>query len=251
MLEHQNIDAYTFLPQFEEAVEVMQSSEWLKMERSFTDVKAVFAEYNKWDDYGIMLPFKDVDLRDDERLIDFNGTSVPWHGSMVDSLERCIIPRCLRSWEGQIVPYTFYFREASRHAIWDVSFEHEAILRLGGLALVRLEDYKSARDTSITLQVEDIQGGMVVSYPPSTSKMLLNEEKMIPVMWKFCRCKEEASDRYRLIATRFRRMAECTSSDGWITPPSGTQSMQPEALFADVASRLQPQTLLSSILNSE
>lgn len=75
------------------------------MEIAFRDVKAVFAEYNKWDEYGIALPYKDFDLRADERLIDFGGTSLPWYGPMTDALERHIIPRCLRSWEGKIMAY--------------------------------------------------------------------------------------------------------------------------------------------------
>ncbi|KXL50474.1 hypothetical protein M433DRAFT_141121 [Acidomyces richmondensis BFW] len=43
----------------------------------FLAVKQVFAEYNKWDEYGIALLVKNFDLRPDERLIDFNGTSIP------------------------------------------------------------------------------------------------------------------------------------------------------------------------------
>jgi hypothetical protein len=47
---------YAYLPHFEEAIEGMRSQEWPRMEWAFGDVKAVFAEYNTWDDFGITLP---------------------------------------------------------------------------------------------------------------------------------------------------------------------------------------------------
>jgi hypothetical protein len=85
----------------------MRGQAWPKIERTFHDVKPIFAEYNKWDDYGIALPFKDLDLHYNERVIDFNGTCIPWYGSMAAALERNITPRCLRSWEGkQFLTYT-------------------------------------------------------------------------------------------------------------------------------------------------
>jgi hypothetical protein len=73
---------YAYLPHFEEAIEGMRSQEWPRMEWAFGDVKAVFAEYNTWDDFGITLPYRDFDLRNDERLIEFNGTSIPRYSLM-------------------------------------------------------------------------------------------------------------------------------------------------------------------------
>lgn len=215
------------------------------MERAFNDVKAVFADYNKWDDYGIALPFKDFDLRNDERLIDFNGTSVPWYGSMTDVLERNIIPRCLRSWEGKTMPYSFYMRQSADNPARDIGFEKEALLRLGGLALVRLEKGATEKVGSISLEVEGVQSGIVVQYPPEACSTLLQDETMVPIMWRFHRYREGASDRHRMIATRFRRAAEYSVSRSPTSPESKKYSssvMQPDALFAYVASQVNPKT---------
>jgi len=48
-----------------------------RMELTFKAVKPVFAEYNKWDEYGIVLLFKGTDMAPNERLIGTNGTAIP------------------------------------------------------------------------------------------------------------------------------------------------------------------------------
>jgi len=68
-------DDYTSLPPLNEAA--LMTEHWDRMLAVFHAVKPVFAEYNKWDEYGIVLPVKDFNLRPDERLIDFNGISIP------------------------------------------------------------------------------------------------------------------------------------------------------------------------------
>lgn len=210
------------------------------MERAFHDVKAVFAEYNEWDDYGIALPYKDFDLPVDERLIDFGGTSLPWHGTMTDELERFIMPRCLRSWEGKTVAYSFYMRQCLSRRAWDINFEQEALLRLRGLTLVRLEEN---REGTTLLQVEGVQSGIAISYPPEACSELSQDEAMIPIMCRFQRFREGASDRYKIVATRFRRAVEHPSSPrGSTTPESGKDGLtQLDALFAHVTAQVCPE----------
>jgi len=48
------------------------------MERAFIDVKSVFAKYNKWDEYSMILLFKDVEMAHNERLVENNSTTTPW-----------------------------------------------------------------------------------------------------------------------------------------------------------------------------
>ncbi|KAK1044244.1 hypothetical protein LTR74_018317, partial [Friedmanniomyces endolithicus] len=107
------------------------------METAFKDAKTVFAEYNKWDEYGMILLFKDVELAHDERLVENNGTTTPWLGDQQGPLEKALSPRMLRLWEGQLLPYMFRLQRREAAPMHDITFERKAASRLGGLGLVR------------------------------------------------------------------------------------------------------------------
>lgn len=131
-------------------------------------------------------------------------------------------------------------RQCSSRNTWDINFEQEALRHLRALSLVRLE--KSRSSTSL-LEVEGVQSGIAVSYPPGACKEILQDEAMIPIMWKFQRFREGASDRYKIIATRFRRAVEHPSTPrGRVTPESEKDgSIQLDALFAHVAAQVCPE----------
>jgi len=74
----------------------LKTENWNSMLAVFYAVKPVFAEYNKWDKYGIALLVKDFDLGSDKRLIDFNSTSIPWRGTIRPVLERLLMPNYIR-----------------------------------------------------------------------------------------------------------------------------------------------------------
>ena len=80
----------------------MRARDWRAIEAIFRDVKHLFAAYNKWGDYGIAIPFKDFDLHHGERLIDFGGSTMPWYGVMTEVLERRLVPKSIKIWEGKI-----------------------------------------------------------------------------------------------------------------------------------------------------
>lgn len=194
----------------------MGPREWRRIESAFRDVRPVFAEYNKWDCYGITLSFKDFDLRDGERLISFNGALIPWHGRMAKTLERRLVPRCVRTWEGRIEASSFQMPSEDSRTIYDIAFERAALMRLGGLSLVRLERAPNPGE-GLAIEVEGLQGGVVVSYPLEASQRFLLDEDLIPVMWEFRRLRATAGDIYKVIATRFRRPTEIAAYSPSIT----------------------------------
>ncbi|KAK5675053.1 hypothetical protein LTS10_012126 [Elasticomyces elasticus] len=194
-------DAYDSLPPLQEAVQRIH--EWHKMESAFKAVKPVFAEYNKWDEYGIVLLFRDIDMAPNERIVDIHGTTAPWLGDLELLLERALSPRTLRLWEGQLLPYSFYLERSNAAAMHDITFEQEAASRLGGLGLVRLDPLKD-RASDGCPEVETEQGRTTTICSPELSYALLQESVLTPIMWEFRRVREGPSDRYRPMATRFR-----------------------------------------------
>ncbi|KAK0301748.1 hypothetical protein LTR91_026008, partial [Friedmanniomyces endolithicus] len=125
-------DAYGSLPSLREAVQ--RRHDWSGMETAFKDAKTDFAEYNKWDEYGMILLLKDVEMALDERLVENNGTTTTWLGDQQGPLEKALSPRMLRLWKGQLLPYMFCLqrREAApmretsplsarQHLVWGVS----------------------------------------------------------------------------------------------------------------------------------
>lgn len=174
------------------------------MESAFRAVKSVFAEYNKWDEYGIALLFRDIDIAPNERLVEIGGTTVPWAGNMCTPLERALSPRMLRLWEGQLLPYNYYLHRVEAAEMHDLTFEQEAVSRLGGLGLVRLDNLGWRRSGGQP-EVEIKQGRVTILCSPEVSNTLLQEEEgLVPIMWEFRRVREGPSDRYRPTATRFR-----------------------------------------------
>ncbi|KYG42577.1 hypothetical protein M433DRAFT_157712 [Acidomyces richmondensis BFW] len=194
-------DAYTSLPPLNEAV--LKTENWNSMLAVFHAVKPVFAEYNKWDEYGIALPVKDFDLGSDERLIDFNGTSIPWRGTMRPALERLVMPNYIRLWHGEPLAYAFKMQCRGNELARDLTFERQALLQLCDLILVRL-DSLAARESHGNPEVECLQGRTIVLYPLEISKALIAEKDLVPIMWEFRRSREGASDRYKIVPTRFR-----------------------------------------------
>ncbi|KAK4905357.1 hypothetical protein LTR49_025342 [Elasticomyces elasticus] len=173
------------------------------MESAFKAVKPVFAEYNKWDEYGIVLLFRDIDMAPNERIVDIHGTTAPWLGDLELLLERALSPRTLRLWEGQLLPYSFYLERSNAAAMHDITFEQEAASRLGGLGLVRRDPLKD-RASDGCPEVEIEQGRTTTICSPELSYALLQEGVLTPIMWEFRRVREGPSDRYRPMATRFR-----------------------------------------------
>lgn len=215
-LQSYNTEAHALLQDFQNSVPQMGPREWRRIESAFRDVRSVFAEYNKWDCYGIALSFKDFDLHDGERLISFNGAMMPWHGRMADTLERRLVPRCVRAWEGRIEASSFQLLHEDSCNIYDIAFERAALSRLGGLSLVRLE--RALRpEEGLAIEVEGLQGGVVVSYPLAASRGFLLNEDLIPIMWEFRRFWATAGDIYKIVATRFRRPAEIAAHSPSIT----------------------------------
>jgi len=51
---------------------------------------------HKWDEYGIMLHFRDIDMGPDEPLVEKIGTTMPWAGDMRAPLETVLSPRVPR-----------------------------------------------------------------------------------------------------------------------------------------------------------
>ena len=173
------------------------------METAFKDAKTDFAEYNKWDEYGMILLFKDVEMAHDERLVENNGTTTPWLGDQQGPLEKALSPRMLRLWEGQLLPYMFCLQRREAAPMHDITFERKAASRLGGLGLVRLDPLKR-RASGGRPEVEVVQGRAIVTCPPDVSSEFLPGHRLVPIMWEFRRVQEGPSDRYRPIATRFR-----------------------------------------------
>ncbi|KAK0246847.1 hypothetical protein LTS09_018010 [Friedmanniomyces endolithicus] len=192
--------AYESLPSLRDAVQRMH--DWRGMETAFKDAKTVFAEYNKWDEYGMIL-FKDVELAHDERLVENNGTTTPWLGDQQGPLEKALSPRMLRLWEGQLLPYMFRLQRREAAPMHDITFERKAASRLGGLGLVRLDPLER-RASGGRPEVEVVQGRAIVTCPPDVSSEFLPGHRLVPIMWEFRRVLEGPSDRYRPIATRFR-----------------------------------------------
>jgi len=83
----------------------------------------------------------------------------------------------------------------------DLSFEQEAVSRLGGLGMVRL-DKLAQRRSGGQPEVEIKQGRVTVLCSPEVSNTLLQEEEgLVPNMWEFRRVREMPSTRYRPTAT--------------------------------------------------
>ncbi len=61
------------------------------------DVKTVFAKYNKWDEYSMILLFKDVEMAHDERLVENNGTTTLWLGDQQGPHYSLAMQYCSRS----------------------------------------------------------------------------------------------------------------------------------------------------------
>lgn len=194
-------DAYDSLPSIVDATHRVYDR--TRMQSAFRAVKSVFAEYNKWDEYGITLLFKDGDMRPNERSVEISGTTIPWAGNIHTSLERILAPRMLRLWEGQLLPYNFYLHRSEDILMHDITFEQEAVSRLGGLGLVRLDNLYRRRSGG-NPEVEVKQGRTTILCSPEVSEALLNEGGLVPIMWEFRMVREGPSDRYRPTATRFR-----------------------------------------------
>ncbi|GAB7336830.1 hypothetical protein MBLNU13_g00005t1 [Cladosporium sp. NU13] len=181
----------------------MRVRDWRTIEAIFRDVKHLFAAHNKWGDYGIALPFKDFDLHYGERLIDFGGSSMPWYGVMTEVLERRLVPKSIKIWEGKIEAMSYKMQCENTSKAYDLAFEKAVLGRLGRLSLVRLDCPKEPQ----YVEVEGVQNGVVVTYPAAVSEELLSTEDLIPIMWEFRRLPYGASDTYEIMATRFRRAA--------------------------------------------
>lgn len=196
--------AYASLPSFEIAVLQLAQRGWRRFGRALQDVGLVFAKHNKWDEYGIALSFKDLALQDTERLIDFNGALVPYDGTLEANLERRLIPRSIRIWEGKMEATSFTMQQEQSDTTFDIEFEREALLRLGGLSLVRLQDTARTMRRA-RFEVEGVQNGLAVTLPLAVSEQMLMEEDLIPTMWEYRRFREVTGDTHKIVATRFRR----------------------------------------------
>ncbi|KAK3117439.1 hypothetical protein LTR53_001204 [Teratosphaeriaceae sp. CCFEE 6253] len=164
------------------------------MEVAFKAVKSVFAEYNKWDKYGIALLFKDMEMATNERLVEVGGTTIPWAGTMCAPLEKALSPRMLRLWEGQLLPYSYYLNRSEAAEMHDITFEQEAVSLLGGLGLVRL-DNPYQRRCGGKPEVEIKQGRATLLCSPEVSEAFLQDaEGLVPIMWEFRRVREGPSD---------------------------------------------------------
>ena len=152
-------DAYASLPTFQDVVLQMQVRDWRTIEAIFRDVKHLFAAHNKWCDYGIAIPFKDFDLHHGERLIDFGGSTMPWYGVMTEVLERRLVPKSIKIWEGKIEAISYRMQGENTFKAYDLAFEKAALGRLGRLSLVRLDFSKEPQ----YVEVEGIQNGVVVT----------------------------------------------------------------------------------------
>jgi hypothetical protein len=182
----------------------MRLRDWRTIDAKFRDVKHLFAAHNKWGDYGIALPFKDFDLHYGERLIDFGGSTMPWYGIMTEVLERRLVPKSIKIWEGQMEAISYKMQCENTSKAYDLAFEKAVLGRLGRLSLVRLGYPKEPQ----YVEVEGIQNGVVVTYPAAVSEELLSTEDLVPIMWEFRRLPYGASNTYEIMATRFRRAAE-------------------------------------------
>ncbi|KAK0949347.1 hypothetical protein LTR91_026532, partial [Friedmanniomyces endolithicus] len=171
--------AYESLPSLREAVQRMH--DWSGMETAFKDAKTVFAEYNKWDEYGMILLFKDVEMAHDERLVENNGTTIPWLGDQQGPLEKALSPRMLRLWEGQLLPFMFCLQRREAAPMHDITFERKAASRLGGLGLVRLDPLKR-RASGGRPEVEVVQGRAIVTCPPEVSSAFLPRHRLVPII---------------------------------------------------------------------
>ena len=215
-LNHTNTDfvsdAHAALPTFRDAVHQMGPRDWRRVEVVCRDVRHLFAAHNKLDDYGMALPFKDFDLHIGERLIDFHGATMPWYGIMTKVLERRLVPKSIRIWEGKMEVTSYSMQYGNIFKTYDLAFEKAALGRMGGMSLVRL-DYPTRTQY---VEVEDIQNGVVVTYPAAVSEELLFMEDLVPVMWEFRRLPEGASETYGIMATKFRR-------------PAGTKTDSPDS----------------------
>ncbi|KAK3669750.1 hypothetical protein LTR78_010378 [Recurvomyces mirabilis] len=149
-------DVHRSLPSFEEAT--LRLRDGARMQSTFRAAKQIFAEYNKWDDYGIILPFKDVDMKLNERWIELNGTSMPWCGAMRPVPERFVVPQCVRAWEGEVLAYTFTVRNRDSGTVRDVTFEQEAVANLGGLGLIRLANVSENERAVAKRKWKDCEG---------------------------------------------------------------------------------------------
>ncbi|EMC97232.1 hypothetical protein BAUCODRAFT_23582 [Baudoinia panamericana UAMH 10762] len=204
-LDRYRYDAYDFLPSFEDGLRRIGKRDTILS--AFDSVKPVFAEYNKWDDYGIALLYKDFDMLPDERLIECGGTSVPWRGQLPPRLEQRLVPRCIRFWEGTTLPYTFTFRNEKTEPARDLIFEREALSRLGGLGLVRLDRHAS-REWRGDVETEYVNGRATVTLSTGLTGLVAEDKKVVPIAWEFRRQQEGASERYRIKVTRYRLRPE-------------------------------------------
>lgn len=195
-------EVYASLPPFGYAVQLFEDRQ--RLQSIFDAVKPVFAEYNKWDEYGIALPFKDTDLMPHERLVFSNGISTPWRKTSQHAIERLIVPRCLRAWRGGAAAYSYQLQSHGPETLRDLDFEHRAVAYLGELALERLSYPIQGISDTVIYEVEGTQGRARVLYPQEISECLTRSGNAVPILWQFRRFREGASDRYRITPTRFR-----------------------------------------------
>ena len=232
-LNHTNTDfvsdAHASLPTFQDAVLQMRVRDWRTIEAIFRDVKYLFAAHNKWDEYGIAIPFKDFDLHYGERLIDFGGSTMPWYGVMTEVLERRLVPKSIKIWEGKIEAISYRMQCENTFKAYDLAFEKAALGRLGRLSLVRLDSQKEPQ----YVDVEGIQNGVVVTYPAAVSEELLSTEDLVPIMWEFRRLPHGASETYNIMATKFRRPVGIETDD-----PDSPQTCDAIDMYAELGAWL-------------
>ena len=132
-------NVHASLPTFQDAILQMRVRDWRTIDATFRDVKYLFATHNKSGDYGIALPFKDFDLYYGERSIDFGSSTMPWYGIMTEVLERRLIPKSIKIWEGQIEAISYKMQCENTSKAYDLAFEKAVLGRLGRLSLVRLD----------------------------------------------------------------------------------------------------------------
>ena len=233
-LNHTNtdflLDAHASLPTFQDAVVQMRVRDWRTIEAILRDVKHLFAAHNKWGDYGIAIPFKDFDLHHGERLIDFGGSTVPWYGVMTEVLERRLVPKSIKIWEGKIEAISYRMQGENTFKAYDLAFEKAALGRLGRLSLVRLDSPKEPQ----YVEVEGIQNGVVVTYPAAVSEELLSMEDLVPIMWEFRRLPYGASEAYEIRATKFRRPFGIVTDD-----PDSPQACDASDIYAELGAWLR------------
>ncbi|KAK5673755.1 hypothetical protein LTR17_027874, partial [Elasticomyces elasticus] len=135
----------------------------------------------------------DVDMEPKDRLVVFNGLTMPWRGDMQLPLERALSRRSLRVWEGRTLPHSFHLPHNATQGMRDVAFQQEAASQLGDLGLVRLDGGRE----STAPEVEISQGGATITCSPAESTLILERGDLIPIIWEFRQLREGPSDRYR------------------------------------------------------